>query len=83
MKNKYLLSTLSIAIFIAACSPKATSVKQDTVVTTASEKALPVELPPIILPLDKIIPDSILSETSGFITSTPFSAKEIPFLKFL
>jgi zinc protease len=43
MKYKYLLSSLSIALFIAACSPKATTVKQDAVVTTAVEKNLPAD----------------------------------------
>ena len=43
MKIKYLLSSLSVALFIAACSPKATKVKQDVTLTNSTEKALPVD----------------------------------------
>jgi zinc protease len=43
MKYKYLLSSLSIALFIAACSPKATTVKQDAVVSTAVSQKLPID----------------------------------------
>ena len=43
MKIKYLLSSLSVALFIAACSPKATKVKQYVTLTNSTEKALPVD----------------------------------------